>query len=639
MCGIGGFVGTFAPDVLEGMEQRLAHRGPDGVGIWFDAAAGAGLVHRRLSIIDLTEAAAQPMAAVEGRYTLVFNGEIYNYKALSDELKALGYKFNEQSDSAVLAPLYDRHGPAMLEKLQGIFAFALWDGARGELFMARDHAGIKPLYYAEAPEGFAFASELKALLAVPGVKQSVDAAALADYLTFLWTPSARTMLNGVKKLRPGHWMKVAKGRAPEIARWYWPPQAPLVDGAPVYDRGKTPEQLLALLDEVVAGQCVSDVPVGAFLSGGMDSSAVVASMCATGNMPRKAYCISFGGKPGMAGEGFEEDIGYARKAAERLGVELDEVEVDAAGILARLPKLAAMLDEPQADPAPLFVQDIAARARHDGIKVLMSGTGGDDVFTGYRRHAVARMRERLDFRFPISDVRLPVREMAAGAVGLASLGMGGANKRRARRLAGLLRGGDDAFLKLAFMTNSMPGAYTLLRREWREHLAQGWETDLDMAAKESEGQDLVNRVLHAELFGFLPDHNLNYTDKASMAEGVEVRVPLTDARLLAWMADVDPRVKMDGRRLKAMLKDSQRGRLPDEIMTRGKTGFGAPVRGWLTGQGKELVEATLFSGDGMAGLWFDMARVQRLWDATRKGKVDGAYTILAMCMACWWAEQ
>lgn len=629
MCGIGGFVGSFGPEVLEGMERRLAHRGPDGVGIWHDAAAGVGFIHRRLSIIDLSDAASQPMAAVDGRYMLVFNGEIYNYKELSGELKAKGYTFNENSDSAVLAPLYDLHGVEMLAKLRGIFAFAIWDNARGELFAARDHMGIKPLYYAETPEGLAFASELKALLGVPGLKQSVDPEALAEYLTFLWTPSARTMLKGVKKLRPGHWLKISKNKEPELTRWYAPPQAPLVDAKPVYDKSKTAQQLLGVLDEVVAEQCVSDVPIGAFLSGGVDSSAVVASMCATGNAPRKAYCLTFGSKAGMASEGFGDDVVYARQAAQMLGVELVEVEADAEGILARLPKLATMLDEPQADPAPLFVEDICKVARADGLKVLMSGTGGDDIFTGYRRHVTARLRQKLG----------GLRGPAAAMTGLAAVGLSGAKKRRAQRLKGLLAGPDERFLKMAFMTNSQPDAYKLLRREWREHLAKGWQTDLDKAIEESAGQDLVNRTLYAELFGFLPDHNLNYTDKASMAAGVEVRVPLTDGRLMAWMADVDPRVKMRGLDAKAMFKDSQKGRIPAEILTRSKTGFGAPVRGWLTGPGRELVEATLFDANGMAALWFDIPAVKSFWARTCKGQVDGAYTILALCMACWWAEQ
>jgi asparagine synthase (glutamine-hydrolysing) len=627
-------LGKFEPALLEDMQQRLAHRGPDGYGLW-DAVAGThanvGLAHRRLSIIDLSNAASQPMQAVGGRYTIAFNGEIYNYRTLAQELVAKGYDFNVHSDTAVLCPLYDLYGPAMLEKLEGMFAFSIWDNVERELFVARDHAGIKPLYYSEVAAGFVFASELKTLLGVPGLKDSVDPAALGEYLTYLWTPSDRTMLAGVKKLRPGHWMKAKPGKGGVSvagAKWYSPPQAPLNDGVPVYDYAKTPEHLLGLLDAVIAEQCVSDVPLGAFLSGGVDSSAIVASMCSNGHKPERAYCISFGSAKGMASEGFGEDIDYAREVASRYDVMLSEVVVDEAAVLERLPGLATMLDEPQADPAPLFVEDIARVARADGLKVLMSGTGGDDVFTGYRRHLTARYRQKLG----------PLRVPAALALKGGSALMGGANKRRAVRLSGLLGAGEEDFLRLAFATNSQPDAWKLLRHEWREQLARGWRTDLDRAAEESQGQDLVNRLLYAELFGFLPDHNLNYGDKASMVAGVEVRVPLTDRRILDFMADVPPEVKLDGTRLKAFFKDSQKGRLSDAVLNRSKTGFGAPVRGWMVGKGRAMVEETLFSTGSAAEHWFDVKAVGTLWQRVLAGKVDGAYTILALCMAVWWAE-
>lgn len=634
MCGIAGFLGDFEPGLLNDMQRRLSHRGPDGYGVWQDESAGVGLAHRRLSIIDLSDGASQPMKAVGQRYTITYNGEIYNYRALAKELKAKGYSFNENSDTAVLCPLYDLYGPAMLEKLEGMYAFAIWDAKERTLFVARDHIGIKPVYYGEVEQGFVFGSELKSLLGVPGLNRNVDGRALGEYLTYLWTPSARTMLAGVKKLRPGHYAKVSVDRGTtslEVKRWYWPPQAKIVGGVPEYDDDKTPEQLRELLDRVVEEQCVSDVPLGAFLSGGVDSSALVASMCAVGQKPAQTYCITFDDGAGMTREGFGEDIEFARMVAERYDVQLNEVRVDASAVLGRLPGLAAILDEPQADPAPLFVEDIAQAARADGIKVLMSGTGGDDVFSGYRRHVTARYRQWLGI----------MRRPAAGIVGLGGgvarrAGMGTV-ARRASRLSGLLAAGEDEFLKLAFTTNSTPDAWKLLRREWRDMLRKNWRTDLDMAIEESRGEDLVNRLLYAELFGFLPDHNLNYGDKASMVAGVEVRVPLTDRRLMQFMADVPPEVKLRGTRAKAFFKDSQRERLPAEVLDRSKTGFGAPVRGWLTGNGKALVEETLFGG-GIAAQWYDMKAVGTFWQRTLNGEIDGAYTILALCMAVWWSE-
>jgi asparagine synthase (glutamine-hydrolysing) len=647
MCGIAGLFGHFSAsqlrDGVEDLQHRLAHRGPDGVGTWIHPESGIGLAHRRLSIIDLSSAASQPMSAVGGRYTVVFNGEITNFKALVPGLKTAGYSLNEHSDTAVLAPLYHQYGPAMLNKLEGMFAFAIWDAETRSLFVARDALGIKPLYIATTPHGIAFASELKALVGIPGLNTQPDPAALAEYITYLYTPSERTMVQGVKKLRPGHYMLLKRntegqgngqgglmGATP--VRWYQPPLPEIVHGKPVYNFSKTPENLRDVLDTVIAEQCTSDVPIGAFLSGGVDSAAIVASMCSTGNMPAAAYCISFGNAPGMAAEGFSEDIGYARMVANRYGVKLTEVQADSTAILGRLPTLAAMLDEPEADPAPLFVQDICGLARADGIKVLLSGTGGDDVMSGYRRHQTARLREWLG---PFSGV-------AGAALGVGALALTGPLRRKMRHLAPLLQADEDDFITLAFTTNSRPDAWKLLQPAWREDIRSRWpasfRSDLTRVVEETRGQNILNRLLYAELFGFLPDHNLNYGDKASMASGVEVRVPLIDRRVLSFMADVPPEKKLHRMRLKSFFKDSQSGRLPEEVLNRSKTGFGAPIRLWLTGEGRSMVEETLFAPNSPAREWFDFSAMRSLWESTCKGHADGAYTILALCMAVWWRQ-
>ncbi|NBX86691.1 MAG: hypothetical protein EBQ80_05615, partial [Proteobacteria bacterium] len=499
--------------------------------------------------------------------------------------------------------------------------------------------GLSRLLLQTGQGGLVFASELKALAGVKGVNSAVDAVALADYLTYLWSPSERTMLQGVKKLRPGHWLraKVAEHGdvKVDVRAWWWPPQAPLKHGRAVYDYVKSAEGLREVFDAVVAEQCVADVPLGAFLSGGVDSSAIVASMVAQKLKPAMTYCIGFKGA-GMAAEGFEEDMAHARNVAKFLKVKLREIVVEPTGILARLPKLAWTLDEPCADPAPLFVEDISLAARADGLKVLMSGTGGDDVMSGYRRHMVACQRQKLGF------LAAPMG-MAAGAL---APWLGGARRRRAERLGELLRSDEETFLRQAFATNGVGfglgmGA-GLLNRDLREQVqtarSEGWQDELARAQRESHSQDLLNRLLYAELFGFLPDHNLNYGDKAGMAAGVEIRVPFTDRRLLNWMADVSPAWKLRGGWLgmeaKAFFKDSQVERLPDSVLNRSKTGFGAPVRHWLTTEGKAQVEACLFEGEAAA--WWDAKAVGRLWQDTLSGRVDGAYTILALCMAGWW---
>ena len=293
MCGIAGYLGYFAPELLFGMAAKIAHRGPDGEGFWSDAAARVGLAHRRLAIIDPSAAAAQPMAGCEGRYQIVFNGEIYNFRELGETLRRYGYAFNPNSDTAVLAPLYDLYGVEMLDRLNGIFAFALWDRETSELLLARDAFGVKPLYYSTAPRGLTFASELKALLHAPGLDPQLSMKALSDYLSYQWSPGERTLFGSIRKLPPGHILK-ASGKGQSVERWFSPADRVERPQGPISARQLVSE-LRRLIDDVVRDQCVSDAPIGAFLSGGVDSSAVVAAMIAGGHAPAKTYCIGFEG--------------------------------------------------------------------------------------------------------------------------------------------------------------------------------------------------------------------------------------------------------------------------------------------------------------------------------------------------------
>ena len=317
MCGIAGYLGAQPRNVLGRMAGAMSHRGPDGEGFW--SADGVGLAHRRLAIIDCTEEAAQPMVSCDGRYHVVFNGEIYNFRQFEPELRRRGYVFNPRSDTAILGPMFDAYGPAMLHRLNGIFAFAIWDSTEKSLFVARDGLGIKPLYYGVPRQGLVFASEMKAVLQADGIDRTIDHAALRDYLVHLWSPGERTMLKGVRKLLPGHYLLTGPDRQPTFHRWYRAqaaqPRAAEAMPSPGQSPGARPEALLALLDQVVADQCLSDVPIGAFLSGGVDSTAVVASMLATGNRPAATYCV------GQMGGGFEDD--HAGLRVERRTAEAD----------------------------------------------------------------------------------------------------------------------------------------------------------------------------------------------------------------------------------------------------------------------------------------------------------------------------
>jgi asparagine synthase (glutamine-hydrolysing) len=624
MCGIAGYIGLRAPDLLRAMADRMAHRGPDGEGYWTDDNRTVGLAHRRLAIIDPSEAAAQPLASCGGRYEVVFNGEIYNFRILGKRLRQCGYAFNARSDTAVLGPLYDLYGTAMLPMLNGIFAFALWDRQEEELLVARDAFGIKPLYYTELPGGgIAFASELKALVLVPGLDTQLSCKALSDYLTYLWSPGERTLFRSIRKLPPGTLIR-ASGKRIEVARWYEPRSRPVVTTRHVRT-GELISQLNHLMDQVVCDQCMSDVPIGAFLSGGIDSSAVVASMVATGHTPRRTYCIGFDGK-GLAEEGFDDDLTHAREVAKFLDVELTPIIVGAPGG-DDFERLVYALDEPQADPAGLYVAAISAAARADGIKVLLGGAGGDDIFSGYRRHKLAAVRARLPAVLGRHLCGTPLTSMAIGI---------GPLKRRIDKLVYTLDGDDETFLVRSFEFSPRSAALECLTRDVIRELQED-ETDwLEAAIERSRGLPLVERMLKAEQYGFLPDHNLNYTDKASMAHGIEVRVPLLDQRLVDFASRVPWQLKTGLTREKWIFRQAVAGRVPRSVLSRKKTGFGGPVRLWIAGHLRSMVEDIIHSRSFRERGLFDTRQVSRILEDTVSGRRDGAYLVLAITLVELW---
>jgi asparagine synthase (glutamine-hydrolysing) len=400
MCGIVGFQGDFPAELLHRMTDAVAHRGPDGEGeaiVGVDGQPATALGHRRLAIIDLSAGGRQPMTATPdagGRMqrglTLIFNGEIYNYRELRAELIAAQHIFQSNSDSEVLLHLYERDGLEMLSKLNGIFAFAIYDARpegrpvgveRGTLFVARDHIGVKPLYFAETNRGFLFASEMKALLCDRELSRAVDPLALHQMLAYLWTPAPRTMLTAVRKLEPGHAILVHNCRVRRKWSYY---DLPYNGKTERIDFEQAAQTVADKVETAVTRQLIADVPVGAYLSGGLDSSAIVAMM-RRARPGERISCFTIGFPENTNLDGAPSDLPYARRVAKHLNVDLEEVVMDPAAI-DRLEEMIYLLDEPQADPAPLNALLIAERARAMGIPVLLSGAGGDDIFSGYRRH-------------------------------------------------------------------------------------------------------------------------------------------------------------------------------------------------------------------------------------------------------------
>jgi asparagine synthase (glutamine-hydrolysing) len=649
MCGIVGYQGSFGSALLRAMTDAVAHRGPDGEGgviLGEGGAVATALGHRRLSIIDLSNAGAQPMCAVPDAgggmlagLTLVFNGEIYNFRELRTELARDGHEFVSHSDTEVLLHLYERDGLAMMERLNGIFAFAIHDDRpsgqpadveRGSLVLARDPMGVKPLYFAETTQGFLFGSEIKALLEDPNLSRDIDPVALHNTLAYLWSPSPRTMLRAVRKLEPGSALIVTSGAIVRKWTFYQMPY----DGVTSQQSEDTlAAELAGRLQVAVERQLVSDVPVGAFLSGGLDSSAIVAMMRKT--LPDQeitAFTISFAEASDL--EGNPEDLPYARRVAKHLDVCLEEIEVDPSAI-DRLPELVALLDEPQADPAPINALMIAERARAMGIPVLLSGAGGDDLFTGYRRHWALGFERRWSWLPRAARAGIQSATTRAGST------RGAQSIPAVRRLAKMFaHAGDDSDRRLVsyFMWSTEEVRRALYTRDFAESVA-----DVDTAApllaslaRIPNEHDPIQRMLYLEVRHFLADHNLNYTDRAGMAVGVEVRVPLLDLELVRFATRVPTRYKQKGTIGKAIFKRAMEPYLPRDVIYRAKSGFGVPLRRWLRQELRLMVEDTLNESSLRRRGIFEPVAVRRLIELDAEGRLDGSYTIFAlMCIELW----
>lgn len=514
----------------------------------------------------------------------------------------------------------------MLSKLNGIFAFAIWDKQKDELFIARDGLGVKPFYYTISPDGFMFASEIKALLVNKNIERSLNSRAVASHLTYLWSPSPDTMLNGVYKLEPGHAIVVRNSEVKK--KWCFYDQQYNEHLHYISERDAI-KQCRDLVSQSVQRQLLSDVPLGAFLSGGLDSSAIVAFAKKNKiDQEFQAFTIDLQNL-GAKSEGTIDDLPYARKAADFLGVDLKVIKVGSE-ITCDLEKMIYYLDEPQADPAALNVLHISKLAQENGIKVMLSGAGGDDIFTGYRRH-YALLQERYWSWMP-SNIR---SMLGRGAQSLTN------SNHTTRRLSKAFQyAGYEHTRRLAsyFYWLNPEFLHDVLSPNLNAELS-GYDVSSPILATLERLQGdthPLNQLLYLESKHFLADHNLNYTDKMGMAEGVEIRVPLLDPDLVAFAAGLPVHYKQRGRTGKWIFKKAMEGILPNDIIYRPKTGFGAPLRYWLRNELKELVDDVLSVDSLKKRNLFDPAGVQKLRKMDAEGKVDAAYPIFSMvCMEIW----
>jgi asparagine synthase (glutamine-hydrolysing) len=628
MCGITGISVSpslsFVPGALSESLAALVHRGPDDFGTFEDQKGGIGLGHRRLSIIDCSPLGHQPMTSSDGAVALVFNGEIYNFRALRADLEARGVSFRGNSDTEVLLNLYLIEGDQMLSRLDGIFAFALWDSRKSALLIARDALGVKPLYYAAMQGRFAFASEIKALLHLLPQARELDIAALHRYMSFLWCPGDGTPLKAVRKLMPGEAMWVVSGQISRRWTWY---RLPVFRGVVAdLDEKTALAGVVSHLRQAVQRQMVADVPVGAFLSGGLDSSAVVTF---ARELNPDIHCFTIEGASDPD-EGFVDDLPYARKVARHLGVPLSVIPIDAKHMASDLERMVAQLDEPLADPASLNVLYISKHAREQGIKVLLSGVGGDDVFTGYRRHRAVQAEKYWDW-LPLG-VRKTMSQVAQNLDQRSSYG-----RRLSKLFAGAELVGDERVVEYFRWT---PDAALLELYTPETRRALGAEAAiapmLDFLRPLPLSVSALDRMLALEQRFFLADHNLNYSDKMSMAVGVEVRVPLLDLDLIEFAARIPNGLKQRGSEGKWILKKAMEPYLPHEVIYRQKSGFGAPVRRWMRQDLREIM-GDLLSVDSLQrrGL-FRPDAVQQLIRANDGGTKDASYTLLSLlCIELW----
>jgi asparagine synthase (glutamine-hydrolysing) len=621
VCGIYGILQRdgqpVSPELMARMGKLTVHRGPDDEGMHLDGACAIGM--RRLSIIDVA-GGRQPLSNEDGTLWLVCNGEIYNFRELRRDLEAKGHRFKTGSDSETLIHLYAEHGDGFVERLNGMFAFALWDARRRRLLVGRDRLGIKPIYLHDDGERIVFASEAKAILALPGLAAELDPAALQSYLQLGYVPAPQSMFRGVEKLPPGSLLVVENGR--RRSRRYWTLPA-AVDRTPT--EREWVERVRARLEESVRMQMVSDVPIGAFLSGGIDSSCVVAFMARHSDRPVKTYSIGF---EGGAAESFYNELPFARRIAERFGTDHHEILVRP-DVVELLPQLLWHMDEPLADSAFITTYLVSEFAHRD-VTVILSGVGGDELFGGYRRYLGDHYLEYLE--------RLP-RWLRRGVVGLGE-------KLPSDRHSPVLNA-----LRLA--RSFLASADLPFEDRYRSYVevfpaaaaaqiarANGIErTDrLAAAMRAATSDDPLHRMLIVDAETQLPDDLLMLTDKMSMAVSLECRVPLLDHELVELAAAMPQEVKIRGGRLKHAMKAALEGLLPQDILERGKRGFGTPFGAWLKGELAPVV-GELFSKRSIErrGLLRHEAVAQLVADHLAN-RVDGTDRLLALLNLEIWAR-
>ena len=621
MCGITGYINLDSTQpvdaaALPAMLRAIEHRGPDDEGRLIDGPLAMGM--RRLSIIDLADG-QQPIYDESGRYGVVFNGEIYNYRELRADLISRGHKFRTQSDTEVLVHLFEESGPACVDELRGMFAFAIWDSQDRELFIARDRMGIKPLYYTERNGRLYFASEIKSLLTHHEVSAQLDHRALSEYLSLKYVPAPRTMFAGIASLPPAHSLTVRRGSIE--TRQYWDVSFAKPDTK--INETEAVEELLRLLRESVRLRLRADVPFGAFLSGGVDSSTIVALMSEFMTEPVKAFSVGFDQK---SSDGQSQDeLPYARQVAEQFGCEHHTLLITADDFLNHAESVLFHLDQPIADQATVATHMVAKLAR-EHVKMVLTGEGGDELFAGYARYEAERFSP---WFAPLRPLRRPICAAASRLPGL----------RRAKIALSALTIGDEATRYANWFPLMNDDAKSHLLASTMHPYAAGTAANFRKLLAKTDATSPLDRMLYADSKLWLVDYLLLRGDKLTMANSLEARVPLLDHHLVEFAAKLPPNFKIKGKQRKYLLKQAAGRLIPDEIINRPKQGFPIPIEKWLRGPARPMMR-DLLSPDTIArrGL-FESQVVERLMKQHESGYADFSTELWGLMSFEMWMQR